>query len=132
MSSQMLVAISSDSDFSLSYQQLCIDHMVILIYLIDCYLDKDNDEMMIEHNEEADAALSALIQLKQDQRKKGILQAMRTQYLIRTRALDIFEIIYQKLDISKGKNLIVCVGGGIQFRPSGSCMYAPTHRYDIM
>ena len=60
-----------------------------------------------EHGEEADEALGALLQLKQQHRKRGILSAMRTQYLIRTRAIDLFEILYPRLELMTGR-LILC------------------------
>ena len=54
----------------------------------------DLEGMMAQHGgtAEQDAALVAMIRLRQESRKQGLLQAQRRQLLVRTRAVDILEV----------------------------------------
>ena len=71
--------------------------------------DEDDEEglsskamqhMALQHSEEADEALSQMLALRRQSRKKGMLEAQRNQMLIRTRAIDILEILVQRAESS--------------------------------
>lgn len=66
--------------------------------------DSDDDgqgnskDMLLQHTSEADGALAQLIKLKKEQRKEGLLAAKKKGYLIRTRAIDILEVITHRCE----------------------------------
>ena len=71
--------------------------------------DEDNEEglsskamqhMALQHSDEADEALSQMLALRRQSRKKGMLEAQRNQMLIRTRAIDILEILVHRAESS--------------------------------
>ncbi len=55
--------------------------------------DESDDDGAVVHTAEADAALVKLIQMKKENRKQGLLAAKRKQILLRSRLLDILEIL---------------------------------------
>jgi hypothetical protein len=55
-----------------------------------------DDEGEIAHHEGADAALAQLIQMKKQNRKKGLLLAKRQELIIRSRAIDILEVFLHR------------------------------------
>jgi hypothetical protein len=59
------------------------------------------DGMQLQHTANADGALAHMIQLRKQSRKQGLLNAKRGQLLIRTRVIDILEVIIQKCDKSE-------------------------------
>ena len=71
--------------------------------------DEDDEEglsskamqhMALQHSEEADEALAQMLALRRQSRKKGMMEAQRNQMLIRTRAIDILEILVQRAESS--------------------------------
>lgn len=54
--------------------------------------DDDDEDGEIAHHEGADAALGQLIQMKKQNRKKGLLLAKRQELIVRSRAIDILEV----------------------------------------
>lgn len=64
--------------------------------------DKDGEEDgMALHTESADDALAQLIELKQMQRRSNIVISKKTKFLLQTRCIDMFEILFNKLEIDK-------------------------------
>ena len=57
---------------------------------------ESGSEQGLQHTEEADDALVNMLQLKRQNRKKGLLEAKRIQLLNRTRAIDILEAIVSR------------------------------------
>lgn len=56
--------------------------------------------MALQHSEEADGALVQLLSLRRQSRKRGLMEAQRNQLLIRTRAIDILEILVHRAESS--------------------------------
>ena len=106
---------SEESDDDKAMEDIMLDQDEMMHMLNNDSAEDDlSDNEGLTHHEGADAALAQLIQVKKQNRKKGLMLAKRQEFIVRSRAIDILEVFLHRnenalLVVPMFKPLLYCL-----------------------
>ena len=84
--------IDDDDEDSVSEEDIKLNSDGLMNVLEADMDDEEETTMLLQHSENADAALVQMIEMRRQGRKHGLMKAKQRELLIRTRAIDILEV----------------------------------------
>ena len=89
--------VEEGSDGDDDVDEHMLDHADMMTMLTSGSPSDDiSDDEGLTHHEGADAALAQLIQMRKQNRKKGLMLAKRQEFIVRSRAIDILEVFLHR------------------------------------